>query len=115
MIFISTFAALDNLFHPLLFIGGILFTLNFGTSPYITHTLSAVPGLHYSPRPLSPTPGCHYPSPAILLILVDMCPTIFPNTYRLCPPAILIITLPASDAPYSLMHNPCSPPVSPAV
>ena len=87
MIFILTFAALDNLFNPLMFLGGkIIHYLDYSASPYITDTLSAIPGLPYSPRQLSPTPGCHYSFPAILLMLVDMCPTIFPNTYCLCPP-----------------------------
>ena len=102
-----------------LFLAGILFII----SVIEHHHLSLIlclqsPAFITQPRPLSATPGCHYPSPAVPLIFVNTCPTVFP--YKLPavsvpPPAVLDYTLPSSYTPCSPSHNPGHPPISPAV
>ena len=120
MTFILTFAARDNLFNHLLFPGGILFYyLGYSASPYITHTLSAVPGLDHPGRCCPPPvivtyPWWSFPIPSYL-IFVDTCLTVIPNAYSLSPPAIFTFTLLASNAPYSPPHNPGGPPISHSV
>ena len=64
------------------------------------------------PRPLFPVPH----RPCSPLIFVDTFPDIIPITCSVCPtPAVLTLTLPSSDAPYSPPHNSGRPPISPAV
>ena len=94
--------------------------------------MSATPSCHYSAPALvtyfwpslpttsrdypSPTAITHpQPSPAVFFIFIDTFRAVFPNTCRLCPPSPPHFHLLFSDAPYSPLHNPGCPAISPAI
>jgi len=86
---------------------GNIYYLGYRASPFITHTLSAIPGRHY-------------PSPAVSLIFVYTCPAVFPNTCTLYPPPqslpascrlLIPPIVPVPLCPSS--HLPCRPPKHP--
>ena len=119
--FILILAALDNLFNLLLFLVGISFIVLVTGHYYISLIVCLQsPAVIWHPRSSSGIPGRHLWSPSFF---IHMCPTVIPDTCRLCPPpAVLPSTLQSLPTPCRLLippyhppHNPGGPPISPAL
>ena len=97
MIFILIFAVLDNLFNLLLFLswGNIIYYLDYSASSYITHTLSAAPGLHYLPSAAIPSFWSTRATLSSQIPTICVPPPSLSSLYWLLMPPIVPCTTPA--------------------
>jgi len=109
----------QHLIIYLTFCGNIIYYLGYRTSPFIAHACLPSSAVIAQPRQSLPTPGRHFPSPAVPCGSHHFCRHVPGCLSNYLPsvslPAVLAYTLPSSDTPCSPPHNPGHPPISPAV